>query len=320
MNVRAILAGLAALLSTVLVAGCGNKQAAHVSTQVAARVNAEELTVHQINYVLARGRDLTPESAPTAKRAALEGLIAQQLAIQQSIKAGLDRSPRVLQDLEAAKREILARAYLDEVVAHLQMPEPSQVDEYYQTHPELFADRRLFQLEEIAFIADADVADGVRNLLASSRSMKQIADWLRAQKVRFAANQGLRAAEQVALDFLPKMQAMKPGDVSLFEGREGRYQVIRMVAFQPSPVDKKTAAPRIRQYLANRQARKAIAEEMRRLRDQAKIEYVGEFASIGVENAKEPKSQTDTKSKEFTYSWDQEAKPVSTVPSKEQGQ
>ena len=309
MNTYAISVGFAVLLATALTAGCEKQQSAKVPTQVAARVNADEITVHQLNYVLEKSRNVAPESAPEVKRELLEGLIAQQLAIQQAVKGGLDRSPKVLQDTEAAKREVLARAYRDHVVGRLQMPEPAEVDEYYRGNPELFAERRVFHLEELAFAADAGVADGVRKVLRNTRSMKEIADWLRKQGVRFAANQGTRTAELIALDALPKLQAMKAGDISLLEAADGRYQVIRVVAFQAAPVDKTTAAPRIRQYLFNQRARKAFAEEVKRLRDQAKIEYAGEFASSGTESAAPAKPKAETKTKGFKYSWDEEAKP-----------
>jgi EpsD family peptidyl-prolyl cis-trans isomerase len=270
--------------------------------------------VHQVNYVLARSPNLAPEMAPKVKRDVLDGLIAQQLAIQQAIEAGLDRSPKVLQDIEAAKRDILARAYRDRVAGDLQMPEASEVDEYYHGNPALFAERRLFHIEEIAFSAEPEVAARVRNQVDSGRSMKQIADWLRAQKVRFAANQGVHAAEHVALGVLPRIQAMKPGDISLVEAGDGRYQVVRVAASQPAPVDKATAAPRIRQFLINEKARKTFAEEMKRLQDQAKIEYMGEFASGGAESVPQAKPEAETKSKEFRYSWDEEAKPAPVPP------
>jgi EpsD family peptidyl-prolyl cis-trans isomerase len=276
--------------------------------------------VHQVNYVLARSPNVAPEMAPKVKREALDGLIAQQLAVQEAIEAGLDRSPKVLQDMEAAKRDILTRAYRDRVVGDLQMPEASEVDDYYQANPELFAERRLFRIEEIAFAAAPEVAARVRNQVGNGRSMKQIADWLQAQNIRFAANQGVRAAEHVALGVLPTIQAMKPGDTSLVEAGDGRYQVVRLVASQPAPVDKATAAPRIRQFLMNEKARKAFAEEMKRLQDQAKIEYVGEFARGGAEGAPQAKPGAETKSKGFRYSWDEEPKPAPPAPSKGQGQ
>jgi colicin import membrane protein len=45
------------------------------------------------------------------------------------------------------------------------------------------------------------------------------------------------------------------------------------------PVDEATAAPRIAQFLYNQRSSDAIAKELKQVRKQAKIEYVGEFAA-----------------------------------------
>src|SRR5262245_57262956 len=117
MSIRHRLVFAALLLAPVL--GCGEKDDAkkttRVPTQVVARVNGDEITVHQINNVLARSQNIDPELAAQAKREILERLIDQQLAKQKAIENGLDRSPNVMQALEAAKNEILARAYLEQV-------------------------------------------------------------------------------------------------------------------------------------------------------------------------------------------------------------
>src|SRR5687768_8619220 len=101
-----------ALLTLVLVAGCGKDESRKVATQVAAKVNAYEITVHQVNGVLAKTPNVTAESASRVKHEILDRLIEQQLAMQQAVEKKLDRSPVVQQALEVARTEILARAYL----------------------------------------------------------------------------------------------------------------------------------------------------------------------------------------------------------------
>jgi len=278
MNIRTLLVFTALLLALALTTGCGKKEDAKVATQVAARVNSDEITVHQVNYVLARNPTLTPELADQAKREILDKLIDQHLARQKAIENKLDRTPNVMQAIEAAKSEVLARAYLDQLAATLPRPAPWETQEYYAKHPELFAQRRLFDLEEIAFVAKADIVAGLREQLSRARSMQEIADWLQSQEVKFLANRGVRAAEQIPLEILPKLQAMKVGQNQLFEAGSDRYQVIRVVASKAEPVDEATATPRIQQYLFNQRLGEVVAKEMKQIREQAKIEYLGEFA------------------------------------------
>src|SRR5204863_8606978 len=83
------------------------------STQVAARVNDTEISLAQLQHVLQRQPRVSPERAEAQTRSVLDGIVDQELAAQAARKSGLDRDPRVVQALEAAKRELLARAYQD---------------------------------------------------------------------------------------------------------------------------------------------------------------------------------------------------------------
>jgi EpsD family peptidyl-prolyl cis-trans isomerase len=258
---------------------CGRKEDAKVATQVAARVNSTEITVHQINHALTRSRGVTPENASQAKREILDGLVNQELAKRQAILKGLDRSPNVILDIEAAKNEILARAYRESLVDYLPKPAPYDVETYYRRNPELFAQRRIFSLEELGFAGNNELAAEIREQVTRSRSLKEVAAWLQSRGVTFTANRGVRAAEQLPLEILPKLHRMKEGETQLFETDGTRFRLIRVVAFQAAPVDEATAAPRIRQFLFNRSSAEVVTREMSEIRKFAKIEYMGEFAT-----------------------------------------
>ncbi len=282
---------MAVMLSLlVAVAGCGKGEPKTSSTQVAAKVNADEITIHQVNSVLSRAPNVNPERADRAKREILDRLIDQQLARQQAVALKLDQTPAVVQALEAARSEILARAYLERIAAAQPKPTPAETRKYYTEHPELFAQRRVFSLEEVAFAANEDLAAALRGRIGKIKSMQEIVDWLQAQEIKVVPSQGVRAAEQLPLELLPKLQTMNDGEIQLFSASEGRYQVIRVVASRAAPVDEATAAPRIAQYLGNRRSSEAISADMKKLKAQAKIEYVGEFAA-GAASA-EAKSRT----------------------------
>jgi EpsD family peptidyl-prolyl cis-trans isomerase len=296
------LLGLAPLLLAVAITpGCGKKDEAETkaktTTQVAAKVNADEITVHQVNNILARNPNVKPEAAGEAKREILNRLIDQQLAKQEAIEAKLDRSPNVMQAIEAARSEILARAHLEKIAAAQLRPTEEEVKKYYAEHPELFARRRVFSLEEILITPQVGLAAGLREQVAKAQSLQVIADWLKSQDAKFAANRGVRAAEQIPLEILPKLQEMKDGAIQLFEAGDGRLQVVRVVASKPEPVDEAIATPRIQQFLFNRRSSEAVAKEMKRLKDKAEIAYVGEFAGGAAAAEAKAKAEAEAKSK-----------------------
>ena len=126
--------------------------------------------------------------------------------------------------------------------------------------------------------------------------MQEIVEWLPAQGIKFVPNRGIRAAEQLPMEMLPKIQAMKDGEIQPFGSPDGRFQVIRVVASKADPVDEATALPRIQQFFSNRRSNEAIAKEMKQIRDQAKIEYVGEFS--GGAAAAEANSKAQAKARD----------------------
>ena len=299
MDIRVVLALATLLPAVVFIAGCSKKEK-NIVTQVAARVNGDEITVHQINNVLNQNQDVPPEAAAAAKREILERLIDQQLAVQKAVENKLDRSHKVMSAIEAAKSEIIARAYLEEIVADVpqrllwDVQSRREVREYYSEHPELFAQRRIFTLEELSFVTKGGVAPGLREQMSKSRSMQEIADWLKTKDIRFAARRGERMAEQISLKILPKVQDMKAGEIQLLELGDERYEVIRVVTFKEAPIDEAAAAPRIQQFLSSQQSSEIVAQRMKQIREQAKIEYLGEFAG-GASRVDRVESQTDTK-------------------------
>ena len=285
---------IALALAAAALAGCGNKDdAKKPATQVAARVNSDEITVHQINHVLSRSPSVSPELADRVKAEVLNRLIDQQLARQQAIEKKLDRSPGVQQALEAARSEILARAYSEQIAAAQPRPTAEETKRYYAEHPELFAQRRVYVLEEMNFVAEPPVGAELRER-SKSRSMPEIAEWLKSKEIRYSANRGVRAAEQLPLEVLPKLQGAKNGEIVVVENGASHH-VIRVAASKLEPVDEKSATPRIQQYLANRRAREAVDRELKQLKAGAKIEYLGEFA--GDAAAAQAKAQAQAEAK-----------------------
>jgi EpsD family peptidyl-prolyl cis-trans isomerase len=283
------------MVALALVAGCGqkDKEEKKAATQVAAKVNSTEITISQINTALSRNPNIAPEAAERAKREILNRLIDAELAKEEAVAKKLDRSPNVVQALEAAKTEILARAYVEQVAAAQPKPTGEEIKKYFIEHPELFGQRRIFNIEELTVQAQEGLAAKLREQVAKARSLQDIAAWLKAQGIQFAANSGVRAAEQLPLAYLPQIQAMKDGEMRVFE--TGTLQVLRIAASKAAPVTEEQAVPRIQQFLFSQRSTEAVVKDMKQLKDKAKIEYVGEFAASAAEAQAKAKATAEAK-------------------------
>ena len=71
-------------------AGCGHKSEGG-ATQVVAKVNGDEISIHQVNFQLARLGALDKEKSKLAAKEVLSKLVNQELLKQKAVEAKLDR-------------------------------------------------------------------------------------------------------------------------------------------------------------------------------------------------------------------------------------
>ena len=267
---------LSLLATAALLAGCGEKKE-KAATQTAAKVNKDEITVHQINFVLQQQRNLRPEQADAASRQILERLVDQQLALQKVEDLKIDRDPRVVQQLEAARREILARAYLEKVGEAALKPTPEEIKQYYDEKPALFRERRVYSIQEISIEAKPEQVNELRDQLSGAKNINDFIEYLKAKEFRFTGNQAVRAAEQLPLNSLDAFARMKDGQAMLVPTPNG-VQVVLVAGSRSQPVSEEQARPAIEQYLLNDRKRKLVEDDMKAMRAAAKVEYLGKFA------------------------------------------
>ncbi len=266
---------IALCASVALLAGCGDKKE-KAASQTAAKVNKAEVTVHQINFVLQQQRGLKPEQTDAASKQILERLIDQELALQKADDLKIDRDPRVVQQLEAAKRDIIARAYLDKVGEGATKPSPEEIKKYYDDKPALFKERRIYSIQEIGVEAKPEQVAALRDKLTGSKNIAEFVDYLKANDFKFAANQAVRAAEQLPLQSLDAFAKMQDGQAILNQGPAG-VQVVVLAGSRSQPVAEEQARPAIEQFLLNERKRKLVDEDVKAMRAAAKVEYIGKF-------------------------------------------
>lgn len=298
MNSRVTLVGrsrslvLAALVlaAPAVMTGCGDKKD-KPATQTAVKVNKEEITVHQINAVLQQQRGIKPEQAEEAGRNILERLIDQELAVQKAAELKLDRDPRVVQAIEASRRDIIARAYIAKIGEGAAKPSPAEIKKYYDEHPALFKERRVYQLQELAIQASPEQRDLLRAKLQEAKNVNEFVDYLKTSNIKFTTSQEVRAAEQLPMGMLPTLAAMKEGQAMLNTTPSGA-QVVVLAGVRVQAVDEERAAKAIEQFLLNERKRKIVADDLKALRASAKIAYAGKYAASAPAAAEAVKAPT----------------------------
>jgi hypothetical protein len=271
------------------------------TTQVAARVNGGEITVHQVNFLLenpeALAGDEGLEAGASSPKRALDHLIDEEMLVQAAKARELDRQPEVLAATEAARRKVLARAFLDQVDASVPPPEAADIHAYYVANPALFSERRVYTLREIR-VGTKDPADsasagtgpgravapagadasGLQAIWERTHRWDALLAAARAADTRLESGTRVLAAEQLPLEAVPAFQRLNEGDVRITQLPEASLAQ-QVVHIEREPMSEAAAAPSIAAYLLAQRRHAAEIAALAGLKQAARVERVGEFAA-----------------------------------------
>ena len=281
------LAPLGLVVSLFLLSGCSPKTESKPTGPPAAKVGTHEIPVQLIDQLVSRATqgNPSPQTVQMLRRELLEKLIDQQLTAEQALGNELDRTPEVAAQFEAARREVLSRAYLQSIINATPKPSADEMRTYYREHPPLFAERRIFSLQEIIVpAAGPDVLEQAVGQVRSGKSLEAVADWLAARQIKFGRGAATRAAEQIPLELLTRIHALKDGQLTVIPARQG-FNVLKIVRSDAAPLTESAALPRIEQFLVNQRGAAAIKQNLQQLRAKAGVSYLGDFARPAPEAA-----------------------------------
>ena len=254
----------------LVLAGCGTGEGGSPG-RVAARVNGTEISVQHM------GAGMPAQ--------AVDKVIDRELLVQQALKDRLDADPAVAREMEDARRDVLAQAWLERAAAAKAKSTPQEVQAFYAENPALFAARRIYRLRELDVTLPEDEGAGmsgplreqVRAEAANVRDLEEAAGWLKWRELQVGpVTASTMAAEELPLAWLPQLARMSAGEIAVFASPLG-VQLVQLVQAKDAPLKLEEAAPRIGRFLAARKKLEVAQAEVKRLRAQASIEYVGDF-------------------------------------------
>ncbi|BCM24236.1 hypothetical protein ZMTM_04950 [Methyloradius palustris] len=252
---------------------------------MAARVNGAEISIHQVNQFLKNSPGITADNLSAARKQILDKLIDEQLAVEQAGKDNIDRTPDVQMQIEAAKRQIIASAYIKKVTLESVKISDEDTKTYYQEHPALFSDRKIYTLQDIGVQRSDDINSILTDDFIKQKSKQDLEDWLKSHHANFSIESYVRPAEQVPLDMLTKLAKLNAGDVTILDLNDIKH-VIFVINTKQAPVAYSDSAALIKTFLFNTKAKPAAIDNLKKLREQSNIQYFGEF---------DPKSASDSK-------------------------
>lgn len=264
---------LAMLCSPLLLTGCGASAVDKNKTQVVAKVNGDEVTVHEVNQYVAHLAQLngTPEQI---RKAAVDAVIDQHLLQTAAKQARLDRDVDVVQAELESKKQILITAYQARQFGAPVTPTPAQIAAYYQAHPALFAEHKLYQLMSLHIKMSAEKQNVLLDELKKSESIYTFIDYLKTQHLTYDERTMLKAPEDMSATEHSAFTKLKVGDATILNQDEDSIQIVTLIATQPQPVALDNAQLQITDLLRAQSKQDQLARWLKTARQSAKIIYI----------------------------------------------
>lgn len=273
-----------------ILSGCDSKTSINNHSQVLAKVNGDEITVHQVNAELQRIK--MPLSNPEAlSRKVLESLIDRQLLVQEAIKLNLDHTPEVVELVEVAKAQIYAQAYLMRKVASIPPAKEDEVTKFMVEHPEVFSERKVLSTTDIIFSNDPSKVD-YDTLQTKISNLDELKALLISHQIHFDMLQEQIPSESMPKQALAMINQIKAGDL-LFMHDDNNKVIVRSVnSIVDAPLENNQLMEMATKIVSERKRQQFISDELSRLKKLAKIDRAdGLFKD---KPAKQPETSSGT--------------------------
>ncbi len=271
--------GRLVLLASVIALSACERQAPTNMSEKVATWSSGSVTQAELDHARAQLRKMDPNQEDKARLQVLDDLIDQKLIYSEAEKLGLTSDPGVMLEEELAKRQVVARAYLQKLSATLPKPTNQEISAFYTQNPSLFSQRRVYQLQEIRVQANPVQIDALRERLGASKSVVELVGWLKAQNLPIAVHSGVKPAEQLPDAVRSQLSKLSAGQFVSFPTQDGST-ILYVLGIQNQPLTQEQATPVIEKLLEAKTQKQAIEENIKKLRDAAKIQYSAAFHQI----------------------------------------
>ena len=204
-------------------------------------------------------------------------ILERKYLVQQAIAAKLDREPTVLLDLLRSREQILAGAYVQrDLGSKVAAISKSEVDAYIEAHPDKFAKRRLFQIEQVSFPPQKDM-ESLAAATKDFKSMDQVEAKLNDLGIKYSRGPAAVDGATLPSEMLKPLEARKPDDIFFIRSKTSAS------FFKVTSVDDRPLTGDEANQFAKRELASDLAKEEAQATSAAALagaKYEGDYARI----------------------------------------
>jgi peptidyl-prolyl cis-trans isomerase C len=242
-----------------------------------ATVNGQAISQRTVDLIIKQGAASGRPDTPETRKAIIDQLSLQMVVAEEAVKKGLDKSPEVLDQLEAIKLSVLANAYVQDFVKTNKVSDDAIKAEYERIKSTVSGTE--YKARHILVAKEAEARDIIARLKKDAGAFAKLA----AEKSKDPGSAakggelGWFDPKGMVPEFAAAVGKMEKGKFSdePVQSKFG-YHVIQLEdtrPIEPPPLD--AVKPQISQQLQQQNLQKQIDA----LKAAAKIEVVGAAAS-----------------------------------------
>jgi len=256
-----------------LLAGC-NKRVPE--GQVAATVNGEEVTLQELNTEIQASNVPPGMDKQAAQREALQHIIDRKLLLDAARDKKIDKSPEYQSQKQRTDELLLAQAYAKQQLNAVPVPVEGDITKFMADHPNAFSKRETLQLDQIRFRPNPGDVKKLESI-QTDHSMDAVAQHLTALGIKFdRVKAGLDSA-QLPTELINQINNLPPGEPFVLP-TNGIITINGLIGRQPIAGDPAQARQAAVGAWRQQQFLKLISDQLKSLRDGAKITYQSGFA------------------------------------------
>lgn len=240
------------LAAGLQLAGCGDKAP---TGQVAAKVGHDEITVQEVQAEL---NGFNPPDAKTRKLAeqqALQHIIQRKLLARAAEKAGVGKTPDFAIQKARLDDTLLVQAWQNALVKAVPEPSPEQVQQFIAQHPELYANRKIFQVDQLRMPAINDPKLFAE--LKPLNTLDEIAKVLQSHGIQFSTGTASIDSLAISPPLLATIEKLPPGEIFVVPSNN-MLVANKITDTKVEPVPNDVAAKLAARYIKTTQAEESV--------------------------------------------------------------
>ena len=275
-----IAAGFAVL---ALVTGC-NKGGEAPKGQVVATVNGDDITIHELNSELALARPPADVPRKTVEQIVLARVIERKMLADVARERQLEKNPDFILAQRRVDDGLLVQALQSDIAKKVAKPTRETAEKYIEAHPDQFAQRKLYNIDQLQFLRPANIATIG---LEPAKTMADVADVLTRNKIEFRRNTAGIDALQVnpaLVAEIGKIVARNPNEVFMFadqpQGAPAPVMYVNKVTdMKVQPFTGEPAITFAQQILQRENIQKSLVDNLKTFKaaSDAKVKYAAGY-------------------------------------------